>query len=107
MARGIEDLYWANVEQANNLHKVVNPLDYLIEKESRKELMDSLLKLSRDELDAVMSVAYEDTSVLSASKNTNSGIRKFENTYSRGLKRVYRNLRMNHEWDVYSQNWGI
>jgi len=100
MLDSIEDLYWSNVEFANGFYNVTDPLDYLIEKQDRKDLIENLLKLPVNELSALMFVSYEENNFNSLAQEFK--LSRFEaiKTYNSGLKNLRRKLKNCDGWNM-------
>ena len=96
----VDDLYWSNVEFANGLHNVVNPLDYLVEKQERKALMDCLLKLSVDELKALMYVSYDDNTLYALSQGMCWTKYKAQKIHGNALRKLRRRLKYDFKWEL-------
>jgi hypothetical protein len=100
MQASIIDLYWSSLE-----HNVcvpdyvdVDPLEHLIEKESRRELFDCLFSLSTDELHLILDEQTPFTQSLSYYKR-----RKL---YQSGLNKIHRKLIYEFGWDG-NCNWNL
>lgn len=89
MLDSIEDLYWSNLQQARCIPSYdVNPLEFLIEKESRSELFETLVNLSFEELQ----------SIVESCKLTHLSYYKRNQLHQRSLKKIQRKLKIDFDW---------
>tara|TARA_Y100000817_G_scaffold272700_1_gene232024 strand:- start:231 stop:545 length:315 start_codon:yes stop_codon:yes gene_type:complete len=98
--RGIDDYYWSNIEFTNGLHNVTNPLDYMIEKQERRELMDCLVKLSPEELKVLMCLSYDDNTFISVSNSMNLTFFKAKKLHDNALRKLRRKLKFDFHWEL-------